>query len=295
VAAIVVEPSDNPPVKLDGRAWIRVGPRRAVASVEEERRLVEKRRWGTLTFDAHGIPGAGLDDLDLRQFEQEYLPSAVAPEILKENGRSIEEKLRALRLLKPEGLPTNTAVLLFGKNVRAWLPGAYVQFLRIDGTNLVDPMRNQRSIEGPIGDQLRILDETININVEQRAAVGGETREETWDYPPVALRQLMRNALLHRSYEGTTAPVRLTWYSDRVEIQNPGGPYGQVTRENFGRPGIADYRNPTIAEALKYLRYVEKFGVGIAIARDSLQKNGNPPPVFVIEDQYVHVTIRKAQ
>ena len=196
--------------------------------------------------------------------------------------------------MKPEGLPTFAAVLLLGRNPRAWVPGAYVQFLRIDGQRLTDAVRNQRSIDGTIGDQLRVLDGIIPLNIEQRAAIGGATRQESWDYPEVALRQLLRNALLHRSYEGTNAPVRITWYSDRIEIQNPGGPYGQVTRENFGQPGVTDYRNPTIAEALKNLNYVEQFGVGIAIARDTLAKNGNPAPEFVVEDQHVHVTVRRA-
>jgi ATP-dependent DNA helicase RecG len=293
VIAIVVEPTDNPPVKLDGRIWIRVGPRRAIASAEEERRLVEKRRWGTLTFDAHGIPGAALDDIDLRRFEDEYLPASVSPEALNQNGRSLEDKLRALRLVKPDGMPTITAILFLGKNPRGWIPGAYVQFLRVDGTNLTDPVRNQRIIDGPLGDQLRALDELISLNIENRATVGGVTREESSDYPETALRQLVRNALLHRSYEGTNAPVRITWYNDRIEIQNPGGPYGQVTKENFGNPGVTDYRNPTIAEALHNLKYVERFGVGIALARESLARNGNPAPEFLIEDQHVHVTVRR--
>lgn len=292
---VVVEPSDNPPVKLDGRAWIRVGPRRALATVEEERRLVEKRRWGTLTFDAHGAVGTVLNDIDIRMFEEEYLPAAVAPEILSENGRSLNEKLMALRLMKPEGIPTIAAILLLGKNPRAWVPGAYVQFLRIDGVNLTDTVRNQRSVDGPIGGQIRALDEIVSLNIEQRATIGGITREDAWDYPTIALRQLIRNALLHRNYEGTNAPTRITWYSDRIEILNPGGPYGQVTKENFGRPGVTDYRNPTLAEALKNMKYVEQFGVGIAIARDSLAKNRNPPPEFMVEDQHVHVTVRRAQ
>jgi ATP-dependent DNA helicase RecG len=281
-------------VRLDGRIWIRVGPRRAIATAEEERRLVEKRRWGSLPFDAHGIAGATLDDIDLRRFEVEYLPTAVSPEALDENGRSQEEQLRALRLVKPDGIPTVTAILILGKNPRAWIPGSYIQFLRIDGTNLTDPVRNQKEITGTLGDQIRAFDETIGLNVDRRVVVGGTTRQESWDYPPAAIRQLIRNALLHRTYEGSNAPVRVTWYSDRLEILSPGGPYGQVTKENFGQQGVTDYRNPTIAEALKNLNYVERFGVGIAIARESLETNGNPPPDFVIEDQHVHVTIRRA-
>jgi ATP-dependent DNA helicase RecG len=295
VAVVEVEPCDNPPVKLNGRIWIRVGPRRGTATAEEERRLVEKRRWGNLTFDAHGVVGTTIADVDMDYFERVYLPAAVSPEVLRENERSREEQLRALRLTQQDGLPTVTAILLIGKNPRAWIAGAYIQFLRIDGVNLTDPVRNQRSIEGPLVDQLRDLDDLLKLNIEQRVTIGATTREEKSDYPIVALRQLVRNAVLHRTYEGSNAPIRITWYSDRIEIQNPGGPYGQVTRENFGMPGITDYRNPTIAEALKNLNYVEQFGVGIALARDALGKNGNAPPEFVVEDEHVHVTVRRLQ
>src|SRR5262249_6756316 len=98
VAVVIVEPSDNPPVRLDNRTWIRVGPRRARATPDEERRLIEKRRWGNLPFDAHGVVGASLDDIDLRRFELEYLPSAISPEALMENHRSVDLQLRGLRL-----------------------------------------------------------------------------------------------------------------------------------------------------------------------------------------------------
>ncbi len=60
------------------------------------------------------------------------------------------------------------------------------------------------------------------------------------DYPIVALQQLARNAVLHRTYEGTNAPARIHWFSNRIEILSPGGPYGQVNRNNFGDPGVTD-------------------------------------------------------
>jgi ATP-dependent DNA helicase RecG len=109
----------------------------------------------------------------------------------------------------------------------------------------------------------------------------------------VAIQQLTRNAILHRTYEGTNAPVRINWFSDRIEILSPGGPYGQVTRANFGRPDVTDYRNPHLAEAMRNLGYVQKFGVGIALARKELEKNGNPPVEFKIEDTYVLAILRR--
>jgi len=76
VAVVEVQPSYNPPVRYHGRTWIRVGPRRAMATAEEERRLTEKRQAGNLPFDQQAVPGATLDDLDLDMFRDEYLPAA---------------------------------------------------------------------------------------------------------------------------------------------------------------------------------------------------------------------------
>jgi ATP-dependent DNA helicase RecG len=113
------------------------------------------------------------------------------------------------------------------------------------------------------------------------------------DYPIVALRQLARNAVMHRIYEGTNAPIHIYWFSDHIEIHNPGGPFGQVNRENFGHPGVTDYRNPHLAEAMKNLGYVQRFGLGIQIARDQLKKNGNPPPTFEPREENVLAILRR--
>ena len=99
---------------------------------------------------------------------------------------------------------------------------------------------------------------------------------------------------MHRTYEGTNAPVRIYWFDDRIEIHSPGGPYGTVTAENFGRPGVSDYRNPNIAGVLKTLGFVQRFGFGIADARKALAQNGNPKPEFQVEPNAVLATIWRA-
>jgi ATP-dependent DNA helicase RecG len=123
-----------------------------------------------------------------------------------------------------------------------------------------------------------------------------DRRERTQpDYPLEALKQLVRNAIMHRNYESTNAPTRINWFSDRIEIINPGGPYGQSTIENFGRPGITDYRNPHIAEALHTLGFVQRFGVGIAIARKQLLDNGNPSLEFEVDRSHVLAIVRRGR
>lgn len=296
LAAVIVEPSDAPPVRYDGRIWIRVGPRRATATAEEERRLSEKRRSRDLPFDIQSLPSGTLDDLNLTLFQQEYLPSTLPIDILEENQRTVEHQLASVRFIRtlPSIQPTNLGILVVGKDPRQLIPGAYIQFLRIEGTELTDPIKDQKEIAGPLSMMLRVLDEILQSHISIASDITAQSVEiQQPDYPLVALQQLARNAVLHRTYEGTYAPVRITWFSDRIEIQNPGGPFGQVNRQNFGMPGITDYRNPNLAEALKNLGYVQRFGMGIAIARNSLQKNGSPPPEFVVEDAHVLVIIRR--
>ena len=292
IAAVIVEPSDSPPLRFNGRVWIRVGPRRASATTEEERRLNEKRRAGDLPFDLRPMPSASLDDLNLTFFEREYLPAALAPEVLEENQRPIQQQLVSLRLATLDLTPTVLGILAIGRDPRQYIPGAYVQFLRIDGIELGDPA-SPKEISGSLLDVLRILDEVLIANLSTEVDITSNSVESrSPEYPIAALQQLVRNAILHRSYESTNAPVRIYWFRDRIEIHNPGSLFGQVDRQNFGT-GVTDYRNPHLAEAIKNLGYVQRFGFGIALARRSLAQNGNPPPEFAIEDTYFAVTVRR--
>jgi ATP-dependent DNA helicase RecG len=296
VAVVTVQPSDAPPVQYKGRIWVRTGPRRAIASAQDERILNEKRRYRDLPFDLHPIQHATLDDLNRRLFEEDYLPSAVAADILERNDRSYEQRLAACRLVQSVDapVPTVTGCLVLGKLARDLLPCDYIQFLRIDGASLAEPIKDAEDIDGPLGQIISRLDQKMEAHIQTAVDLtSGPVEIRKPDYPLVALHQLARNAIMHRTYESTNAPVRITWFNDRIEIQNPGGPFGQVTRQNFGKPGVVDYRNPHLAEAMKVLGYVQRFGVGIQLAQDSLRKNGNPPAKFTVEDTFVHVEIKK--
>ena len=295
LAVVIVEPSDAPPVRFDGRTYIRVGPRRATATPEEERRLNEKRRARDLPFDLRPFISASIDDLNLDIFQREYLASALAPEVLDENQRSLTQKLISLRFATPEpnSLPTSLGILVAGKEPRQFIPGFYIQFVRFDGTELTDPIRDQKDISGSLIDLLRYVDEVLQANISTASDITAQPVEiKQPDYPIVALQQLVRNAVMHRSYEETNAPVRIYWFNDRIDIQSPGGLFGQVNRQNFGQ-GVTDYRNPHLAEAMKNLGYVQRFGIGIPTAQKELGKNGNPPAEFDIKDSYMSVIIRR--
>ena len=294
IAVVTVHPSDSPPVRFRGAIYIRTGPRRGIATAQDERILNEKRRYGDVPFDLYPVPTANISDLNLTQFKNEYLPQAVASEILAANERTSEERLAAAKMIASidEQIATVLGILVLGKNPQDYLSGAYVQFLRIDGNELADDIIDSEEIRGAIPDLLRRLDEKLTAH--NRIAVDFTTsviEQRTELYPIPALQQITRNAVMHRTYEATHAPIHVSWFNDRIEILSPGGAYGVVTAANFGDPGIADYRNPNLAEAMKNLGYVQRFGVGIPTARRLLTEAGHPEPKFEIYDTNVLVTI----
>jgi ATP-dependent DNA helicase RecG len=155
---------------------------------------------------------------------------------------------------------------------------------------------SNHELRGPLPRLLAQIDELLWLHIMMAVDITSGEREARYpDYPLAALQQLTRNAVMHRLYEGTNAPARVYWYADRVEIINPGGPFGQVTPENFGQPGVNDYRNPHLAGAMRCLGYAQHFGLGIQIARDALARNGNPPPTFQLDPHTVIATVRRAQ
>lgn len=64
--------------------------------------------------------------------------------------------------------------------------------------------------------------------------------------------------------------------------------------DNFGQPGVADYRNPNLAEAMRVLGFVQRFGFGLAIARRALAENGNPPLELNVQPSHVAAIVRAA-
>jgi ATP-dependent DNA helicase RecG len=291
IAVVEVQPSDMPPVRFKGVIWVRIGPRKGTAHEQDERILTEKRVARAHTFDVLPFPEASLADLSLRLFG-EYRAQVVAPEVIEANHRTIEEQLASLRLFDlSKKCPTTTAILLFGNNPRFFLPGAYVQFLRFPATKMNEMPVDQMELSGDMRTVLDGLRDKFRAcnQVGMKAGTGFQDQLSP-DYPEWAIRELLHNAVIHRDYQSNT-PIRFYWFSDRIEIQSPGGLYGEVTPETIMSRN--SYRNPVMAEALKAMGYVNRFGFGIQHAQKLLKENGNPPAEFGFEDRVVAVMIRR--
>lgn len=283
VAVVEVQPSDLPPLRYKGQIWVRVGPRKATASEQEERILTEKRISKARSFDASPLGEAKLEDLSQAQF-QVYRQEVVDAEVIAANHRFVEDQLASLRFFdNRHHVPTVAGLLLFGKNPRFYLPGAYIQYLKLPATTLTDRPDDQAEISGDLLGVLRELDARIKANNHTRLEQTSTLREKSLsDYPDIAIREILLNAVMHRDYQSNT-PVKLYWFSDRIEIHSPGGLYGEVTPDTLERR--SSYRNPVLAEAMKALGYVNRYGYGIQRAKSAMEKNGNNPIQFEMDDR----------
>lgn len=238
-------------------------------------------------YDRHPVAGTSLADLDVERFQREY-----APRVDRKKDRttyrpfdtpSVEEELASAKMIVSADQPEATVagILAYGNQPQHFFPNAYLQFRRIDGMEFTCKIMERAYIFGTIQDQ---IDETIKKFSDVFPGRKGEVF-------CAALRHIIDNAVAHKNYE-SYFPVFVDWYNDRVEVLNPGGLFGCMSADNFGRftLGLSDYRNPNLADILKTLCYIERFGRGRILAKNKLQTIGLSMD-WNIDVSYVRVTV----
>lgn len=289
-----IDPYPVPPVvTVDGTAWIRRGTITERAREADLLRLRERRPENRQPFDYRLVPGATSADLRpsrLRSLyeaardgdhDPESFPDLEAWLTRRDLGRTVQDVW----------IPNAAAILLFGQNPQSFFPGATIEFARYGGMDVDAPVAARKTINGPLPDQLEGIWAQLTAHLVS-VPVSSEGIRTLYrpEYPLEALRELARNLVQHRLYEGTNSPGRVEWFDDRITFSNPGGPFGHASEGEFG--SHADYRNPTITRWLVELGYVEQLGRGVRLVRRMLAQNGNPDLV-VETDGYTTVTVRK--
>lgn len=288
LAVVEVQPHFLPSVRFEGRVCVRAGIRRGIANEADERILTEKRTAFARTFDVLPCKESTLDDISIELFKLRYLPSAIASDILAENGRDLKEQLASLKFYDiKEDCPTMAGILMFGTNPRFFVPGAFVQYVRFTGEDEASDFEFEHRFDGDLTTQLGQMEAFIKAVIVKTVLpeLGGDYVSS---YPLRALKEFLFNAVVHKDYQ-SNAPIKFYEFSDRIEISNAGGLYGKARPENF--PNENDYRNPVLSEAVKNLGYVNGFNIGVKAALAALERNGSPAPEF-IKDQSSSFLVR---
>ncbi|HEX3553198.1 MAG TPA: RNA-binding domain-containing protein [Thermoanaerobaculia bacterium] len=294
ILVVRIEPYPVPPVvTVDGTAWVRRGTVTERAREADLLRLRERRPESRQPFDYRLFPGARLEDLRVSTLRAMY-ETAREGDHDSESFPTLEAWLTRKDLGRTVGeiwIPNAAALLLFGQNPQEYFPGAVIEFVRYGGTEVDAPVAARKTITGTLTDQLEAIWAQLSAHLASIPvpAEGIKTPYRP-EYPLEALRELARNLVQHRLYEGTNAPARVEWFDDRIVFSNPGGPFGHASEGEFG--SHADYRNPTITRWLVELGYVEQLGRGIRLVRRMLARNGNPD-LEVETDGFTVVTVRR--
>lgn len=281
-----------PVVRVDGVAWVRVGTTTRRASDADLARLQERRPENRLPFDQRAVAGASVEDLSVVLKEQYLMERAedAVPDSFPDYESWLGQR-EILRHSEAGWIPTVAGVLIFGISPHRFVPGAVIEFVRYAGADYDSPVARRKTIIGSLPSQLDALWAQLESQVaEVPAPIEGIRSPFVPLYPLEGLKELARNLVQHRLYEGTNAPARVTWLDDRVVFNNPGARFGRASEGAFG--DHSDYRNPTITRFLVELGYVERLGRGIRLVRKQLEKMGSPP-LEAETDGFTTVTLRR--
>ncbi len=214
-----------------------------------------------------------------------------------------KEKILKLQGLLDNQKPTVAGMMLLGEYPQAYFPQLSIIAMVVDGTEIGqlgeqgERFIDDQRIEGSIPQMLESAVAFVRRN-SRNATIIDETgkRVDRTEYPMMAVREIILNALVHRDYSIHTenSPIRVILYQDRLEVENPGGLYGRITLDDLGKMA-ADTRNPFLAGGLEVLLGTENRFSGIPTVMQEMKKAGLPPAVFTNRRGTFKVTLYNQQ
>lgn len=210
--------------------------------------------------------------------------------------RSTKSQLATLddrKILRLQGMtdhdnPTVVGTLLLCEYPQAFFPQLGITAMVVDGIEFglanQDGVRfiDNKRIDGTIPQMLEEAISFVRRNTRSATIINNDgKREDRSEYPMKAVREVILNALVHRDYSihSEDSPIRVVLYSDRLEVENPGGLYGRLTINDLGKlPG--DTRNPFLAGNLEIMIDTENRFSGIPTIISEMKNAGLRPPVF---------------
>jgi ATP-dependent DNA helicase RecG len=269
----LVVPQGLPNVySLDGRYFGREGAQTNPLPARRLRQLLVER--GVVQFETLTPPSASLDDLDAQKVD------AYLSVLNMAGGQSPWEILHrrgCLTRVTDVYAPTYAALLLFGRYPQQWLPNATILAARFNGITFADRFM-KKEITGTLPEQLQQAEAFMRGNMRSVVRLIGLQHEETDEYPPEAVRELLVNAVAHRDYNLQGDNIHLFIFADRIEVHSPGGLPGPVTLENLLEARFS--RNGILVQVLSDLGYIERLGYGLDRVVTSMRRQGLRPPRF---------------
>ena len=301
---------DKPYKARQGAAWVtkvRVGSTTRNASREEEQRLYQQS--GGLHYGLKPVVGSTSHDLDARRMRDYFTRLLRYRDLPDEDSDDWHRLLHNLKLLtapEPGSPATVDGVLLFGVNTGRFLPQSGIRAICYPGDEPDYATRADEQIRAPLTSLCR-TDGTliepglvemgwdfVRRNTSPSARLSDAVREDGWEYPREAVREILVNALVHRDYSITGTDISISIFSNRLEVRSPGRLPNTITVDSL-ISGTRYARNQTLVNVMRDYRYVDARGMGIRnkVIPSMMAHNGTSPDLTEREHDFT-VTLRNS-
>ncbi len=288
VLAVRVHPSGRRPHYLgdapETGAYVRVGSTNRRADTDL---IAEMRRFALgQSFDEQPVPELDPEALDFR----------VAADSFSGFRKLTEGDLDTLGLCTTDQgrrVPTVGGLLLFGRDRFTRFPDAWIQAGRFAGTDRAQIL-DRVELRMPLPEAIPAAVAFIERHLAAGIDIGHVHAQPRWSLPPVAVREALVNAVAHADYSQRGAPLRVSIFADRLEVENPGLlPFG-LTLGDLPR-GVSKLRNRVIGRVFHELRLVEQWGSGVQRMLAACRDMELPTPVWEEVGNRLRVTMRRLE
>lgn len=282
---IVVQPY-SVPISLRGRFYYRCGSVKMELTGASLNEFLLKR--SGLTWDEVTEPRATFNDIDEKSVKAYLVMSKEKDRLPDVEGLTIEETFEKLRLTK-NGELTRAAIILFGKDPRKFSTNAFVKIGRFKGDT---DLRFQDVEEGNLIILLKnVLERLDHKYLTRSIEFKGMLRLEHSEYPIPALREMLLNSLVHRTYMGSFTQIRV--YDNKITIWNHGTLPEEITLESLKQVHSSYPRNPLIADVCFKGGLIDSWGRGTVRIIEACKEAGLPEPNLSESDGGFLVTLYK--
>ena len=268
---------------LEKGVYIRVGSTNRLADnlMQAELRRIKIED----SFDKQPLPMLSSEDIDFRAASELFLP-------LKKLTTLDLESLDFITTYQNKKVPTTGGIILFGKDRLKYFPDSWVQAGRFSGITKTKIFDSQNIVDYPTSaiEQAMLFIKKHSMHSLEVHSDLTIKNKSTWNLPLTAIREALINAIVHADYSQQGAPIRLSIFDDRIEIENPGLLLFGLTIDDLKR-GVSKLRNRVIGQVFYRLGLIERWGSGINRILDSCKEAGFPEPLFEEIGTHFRVTL----
>lgn len=274
------------PYQYRGKIYTRENDATKLSSVGNLKALIKDRKNADFQWERRAVLGATLNDLDFEQINETL--SHYKSYRLDANIEDAEDFLIQMGLMQ-NGNITNACVVLFAKKPTRFIPQSKTRLTIYPSAVSGSKFLNDKIFEGNIFNNITAILNFIDITFGKSITVTGVLRNEKYNYPLIAIREGVLNAMVHRDYNSVNGFLQISIFSDRTEIANYGGLPDGIKIADLKKEHSSILRNPDIAQICFLRKYIEMLGSGTLRMISDCKRNGFRVPVWSDKDNVTTV------